>query len=188
MCSSDLLEARIVDAQTGADQPAGTPGELLVRGWSLMKGYYNMPEATAKAIDGEGWLHTGDICVANAEGRMKFVGRAKEMLRVGGENVAPADIENVLQTHPAVSQAQVVGVPDARMLEVPAAYVVLKPGAGATEAELLAWGRARMANFKAPRYLRIIDNFDRIGMTGSFKVQKNKLREHALADLGLKDA
>jgi fatty-acyl-CoA synthase len=156
-----------------------------VRGWSLMKGYYNMPEATAKTIDAAGWLHTGDLGVADADGRIAFIDRLKDMLRVGGENVAPADVEGVLNAHPAVKLAKVVGVPDSRLVEVVAAYVQKKEGASATPEELIAWCKERCAGFKVPRYVRFVDNFDAIGMTASSKIQRNKLREYALIDLGL---
>ena len=179
------IEVRVVDSATGAECARGSPGEILVRGWNLMKGYYNMPEQTARAIDAEGWLHTGDLGVMDAEGRLRFAGRAKELIRVGGENVAPAEVEDVLHGHPAVVQAQVIGVPDPRLMEVPAAYVILSPGAGTTPEELIAWCRERCAGFRVPRYMRIVDGFEHIGMTGSAKVQKSKLREFALGDLGL---
>ncbi|HEV7267190.1 MAG TPA: AMP-binding protein [Falsiroseomonas sp.] len=179
------VEIRILDPDTGSERPAGSPGEILVRGWNIMQGYYNMPEQTARAIDGEGWLHTGDFGVKDAAGRLRFSGRLKDTFRVGGENVAPAEVEDVLHRHPAIEQAQVIGVPDPRLVEVPAAYVVLRAGAGATPEEIIAWCRERCANFRVPRYVRVVDGFERIGMTGSSKVQKSKLREFALDDLGL---
>ncbi|MGG5810069.1 class I adenylate-forming enzyme family protein [Falsiroseomonas sp. CW058] len=179
------LEVRILDAATGGDCPPGALGEILVRGWAVMKGYWNMPEQTARAIDAAGWLHTGDLGVMDAEGRLRFAGRAKELIRVGGENVAPAEVEDVLHQHPDVVQAQVVGVPDPRLVEVPAAYVILRAGAAATPEDLIAWCRERCAGFRVPRHLRLVDSFDAIGMTASAKVQKSKLREHALRDLGL---
>lgn len=181
----DGVEARIVDTETGADLPPGKPGEIHVRGWSVMKGYYNMPEQTAKAIDRDGWLHTGDLGVMDDAGRLRFLTRIKDVFRVGGENVAPAEVEDVLHKHPQIKQAQVIGVPDVRLGEVPAAYVILREGNRATADEIIAWCKARIANFRVPRYVRIIDSFERIGMTGSAKVQKHKLRQHALADFGL---
>jgi fatty-acyl-CoA synthase len=183
----DDVQVRIFDAESGRDQPSGTAGEILVRGWSVMKGYYRMPEQTAKAIDADGWLHTGDIGAMDADGRLRFVTRSKDMFRVGGENVAPAEVEDVLHRHPAIRQAQVIGVPDARLIEVPAAYVILKEGERATADDIIAWSKSRLANFRVPRYVRIVDSFEHIGMTGSGKVQKNKLRAHALAELGLQD-
>jgi fatty-acyl-CoA synthase len=180
------VEIRILDPDSGTDCPAGKAGEILVRGWNLMLGYYNMPEQTARAIDAEGWLHTGDLGVMDAAGRLRFSGRLKETFRVGGENVAPAEVEDVLHRHPAIAQAQVIGVPDPRLVEVPAAYVVLREGASATPEEIIAWCRERCANFRVPRHVRLVDGFERIGMTGSSKVQKSKLREFALDDLGLR--
>ncbi len=179
------LEVRIVDIETGVVQPPDVPGEIQVRGWSVMKGYYKKPEATAATITSEGWLRTGDLGAVDDRGRLRFIGRAKDMLRVGGENVAPADVEELLHSHPKIRQAQVIGVPDSRLGEVVAAYVILNDGVGAEPAELIDWCRSRCANFKVPRYLRVIVTFDGIGMTGSNKVQKNKLREQALRDFNL---
>ncbi|HET7197446.1 MAG TPA: AMP-binding protein, partial [Burkholderiales bacterium] len=161
-------------------------GEIQVRGWNVMKGYYNNPEATAKAFTEDGWLRTGDLGELTADGRLRMIGRLKEVFRVGGENVAPAEVEEVLLAHPAVETAQVIGVPDARLGEVPAAYVTLKSDAHAGEQELIAWCKARCANFRVPRYLRIVADFEAIGMTASGKVQKAKLREHAIREYGLR--
>jgi fatty-acyl-CoA synthase len=169
----DGLELRIQD------------GEIQVRGWSVMKGYYNNPEQTAKAFTSDGWLRTGDLGTLTEDGRLRMIGRLKDVFRVGGENVAPAEVEEVLLAHPAVQTAQVIGVPDPRLGEVPCAYVSLKDGMSATEADLIDWVRQRSANFRVPRYLRIVKSFDAIGMTASGKVQKNKLREHALRELKL---
>jgi len=160
-------------------------GEIQVRGWSLMQGYCNNPEATAKAFTDDGWLRTGDLGELTADGRLRMVGRLKDVFRVGGENVAPAEVEEVLLAHPAVETAQVIGVPDARLGEVPCAYITLKSGFEVTEEELKNWARERSANFKVPRYLRIVDNFESIGMTASGKVQKTKLRERALREFDL---
>jgi fatty-acyl-CoA synthase len=179
------VEVRIRDAETGADCAPGVPGEILVRGWNVMKGYYRMPEQTARAIDAEGWLHTSDLGVTDEDGRLRFAGRLKDVFRVGGENVAPAEVEDVLHRHPAIRQAQVIGVPDPRLVEVPAAYVVLNQGATATPEQIIAWCRERCANFRVPRHVRIVDGFEDIGMTGSAKVQKSRLRAFALRDLGL---
>ena len=159
--------------------------EIQVRGWSIMKGYVNNPEATAKAFTADGWLRTGDLGELTAEGRLRMVGRLKEVFRVGGENVAPAEVEEVLLAHPAVETAQVVGVPDARLGEVPCAYVTLKSGFAATEHEILTFVKQKAANFRVPRYLRIVADFEAIGMTASGKVQKTRLREHALREFGL---
>jgi fatty-acyl-CoA synthase len=157
--------------------------EIQVRGWSLMRGYVNNPEATAKALTEDGWLRTGDLGELTADGRLRMVGRLKDVFRVGGENVAPAEVEEVLLAHPAVETAQVIGVPDARLGEVAFAYVTLKAGKKISEEELKAWSKERCANFRVPRYLRIIEDFESLGMTASGKVQKQKLREHALKEM-----
>jgi fatty-acyl-CoA synthase len=159
--------------------------EIQVRGWNVMKRYYNDPEATAKAFTDDGWLRTGDLGELTADGRLRMVGRLKDVFRVGGENVAPAEVEQALLAHPAIETAQVVGVPDARLGEVPAAYVTLKANISVKEEELLQWCKARCANFRVPRYLRIVDDFEAIGMTASGKVQKAKLREHAIREFRL---
>lgn len=179
----DGLEVRIADPATGAPLPPDTPGEIQVRGWSVTRGYYNNPEATAQAFTLDGWLRTGDLGALDAEGYLRLTGRLKDVIRVGGENVAPAEVEEVLLHHPAIAMAQVVGVPDPRLGEVCAAFVQLKPGRAATEAELLDWLRPQLANFRLPRHLRIVESFEPIGMTASGKVQKVKLREHALTVL-----
>ena len=119
------------------------------------------------------------------DGRLRFLTRVKDVFRVGGENVAPAEVEDVLNRHPQIKQAQVIGVPDPRLVEVPAAYVILREGESASPDDIIAWSRERMANFRVPRYVRIVETFENIGMTGSAKVQKNKLRAQALIDFGL---
>ena len=178
------LDIQVRDPASGQPLPPGQPGEICARGWSLMKGYYKLPEQTAATLR-EGWLHTGDLGTLSADGRLQFIGRLKDMFRVGGENVSPLEVEQVLLKHPAVELAQVIGVPDPRLGEVPAAYVTLKQGATASSEELIGFCKARCANFKVPRYLCIVEDFESIGMTGSSKVQKGRLREHAIAQLGL---
>jgi fatty-acyl-CoA synthase len=179
------LEVRIADPVTHVPLPSDTAGEIQVRGWSIMRGYYNNPEANAKAFTADGWLRTGDLGMLDDDARLKMVGRLKDVFRVGGENVAPAEVEDILLQHPAIATAQVVGVPDALLGEVPAAYITIKAGGHATEAEIIRWMKTRAANFRVPRYLRIVQSFDAIGMTASGKVQKVKLREHAIRELGL---
>ena len=169
----------------GVELRISPEGEIQVRGWNVMQGYYNNPEANAKAFTEDGWLRTGDLGELTEDGRLRMVGRLKDVFRVGGENVAPAEVEEVLLAHPAVQTAQVIGVPDQRLGEVPAAYVKLKDGQRADEAELIAWCKARCANFRVPRYLRIVADFQAIGMTASGKVQKTKLREHAIKEFAL---
>jgi fatty-acyl-CoA synthase len=159
--------------------------EIQVRGWNLMRGYYNNPEATAKTFTDDGWLKTGDLGELMPDGRLRLTGRLKDVFRVGGENVAPAEVEEVLLAHPAVQTAQVIGVPDSRLGEVPCAYVTLKSGCSIPEQDLIDWVKGRSANFRVPRYLKIVADFEAIGMTASGKVQKTKLREHALREFKL---
>jgi fatty-acyl-CoA synthase len=167
----------------GVEVRISCEGEIQVRGWNVMRGYYNNPEANAKAFTADGWLRTGDLGELTPDGRLRMSGRLKDVFRVGGENVAPAEVEEVLLAHPAVETAQVIGVPDARLGEVGCAYVTLK--GQASERELLEWCKGRMASFRVPKYLRIVEDFEAIGMTASGKVQKAKLREHALRELKL---
>jgi fatty-acyl-CoA synthase len=178
------VDIEIRDPETGHALPPGEVGEICARGWSLMKGYYKLPDKTAEALR-EGWLHTGDLGEMGNDGRLRFIGRLKDMFRVGGENVSPLEVEQVLLKHPAVELAQVVGVPDPRLGEVPAAYVTLRAGQMLDTQTLIAFCKERCANFKVPRYLSIVEGFESIGMTGSSKVQKNRLREHAIKEFSL---
>ncbi|HEY3481634.1 MAG TPA: AMP-binding protein, partial [Streptomyces sp.] len=177
------VEVRIRAFDGDHDCGPGEPGAVLVRGWNVMVGYLDDPVKTAETIDADGWLATGDVGLLDESGRFHFTGRTKDIIRVGGENVAPADIEDTLHRHPLVRQAAGVGVPDARLVEVPFAFVVLTEP-GVSEDELLAWARERMAGFKVPRHLRVIEGFEGIGMTASSKVQKNRLAAHARSLLG----
>ncbi len=167
------VELEIVDAD-GSELPAGSPGEILLRGPNVMRGYYNDPEATAEAVDAEGWLHTGDVGVLDAAGNLKVTDRIKDMLIVGGFNVYPAEVESVLSAHPAVVHVAVVGVADERLGEVGRAFVVRSQGDPTSAEELLAWARERMANFKVPRSVEFLDE---LPMTPSGKVQKHLLRD-----------
>jgi fatty-acyl-CoA synthase len=174
-------EIRIVDPPTGETLPDGREGEICVRGWNVMKGYYKKPEETAKTMDSQGWLHTGDLGLIDPKTRyLKFTGRFKDMLRVGGENVSAMEVESFLLTHPKVKQAQVIGVPDARLTEVGVAFVELKEGLSSTEEEILNYCRGKIANFKIPRYVAFVREFP---MTGSGKIQKFKLKEKALEEM-----
>lgn len=166
------IEVRLVDEGSEAVAP-GEAGELLVRGPNVMRGYFNDPAATAAAIDGEGWLRTGDIAVQDARGNVKITDRAKDIFIVGGFNAYPAEIEGLLAAHPAVMQSAVIGVTDERLGEVPMAFVVLRPGASATPEEIIAWCRENMANYKVPRRVEICDA---LPMNASGKVQKFLLR------------
>ena len=170
-------EVRIVDPETGRDQPVEIPGEILARGYTLMRGYYEKPEATAAAIDTDGWLHTGDIGLLRADGHLRFMGRYKDMLKIGGENVDPMEVEAFLMTHPAVNLVAVVSLPDARLSEVGVAFVRSEPGKSLTEDDVLAHCRGRIASFKIPRRVIFVDDFP---MTSSGKIQKVNLRAEAL--------
>ena len=169
-------EVRIVDPETGKDQPVSVPGEILVRGYIVTPGYYKRPEETARAIDADGWFHTGDMGLLRPDGHMRFLGRYKDMLKIGGENVDPMEVEAFLMTHPAVNAAAVVGLPDARLAEVAVAFVQVAAGARLSEQEVVEHCRGRVASFKIPRHVVFVDEFP---MTSSGKVQKVKLREHA---------
>jgi fatty-acyl-CoA synthase len=175
------LELRIINPESGHDVPTGLRGEVLVRGYSVLEGYYKDPEKTAQAIDGDGWFHTGDIGSLDEHGTIMFHGRFKDMLKVGGENVAAAEIETLLGRHPAVKLAQVVGIPDPKYAEVPAAFVELNPGSAATEAELLSFCKAEVASFKVPRVVRFVQEWP----MSSSKIQKFRLRQQLLTELGL---
>lgn len=163
----------------------GETGEIQVRGWNVMKGYFDKPEETAAAIDGAGWLSTGDLGELDAAGRLKFLGRAKDIVRVGGENVSPADVENVLHQNRLIRQAAVVGIPDKRLVEVTAAFIILNEGCVATPTEIIDWSKREMAGFKVPRHVWIVPDFESIGMTASSKIQKKQLAAHARKLAGL---
>jgi fatty-acyl-CoA synthase/long-chain acyl-CoA synthetase len=175
------LEVRIVAPDTGAEVATGARGEVLVRGYSLLEGYHKDAAKTAEAIDPQGWFHTGDIGSLDEHGTIMFHGRYKDMLKVGGENVAAAEIEALLARHPAVKLAQVVGIPDPKYAEVPAAFVELKPGGVAAEQDLLAFCKGEVAAFKVPRYVRFVAEWP----MSSSKIQKFRLRQQLLAELGL---
>jgi fatty-acyl-CoA synthase len=178
----DDVEARVVDPETGAECPPNVPGELCCRGYNIMKGYYNMPEATEAAIDADGWLHSGDIGTVDEDGYYRITGRIKDMIIRGGENIYPREIEEFLYTMPGIEDAQVVGVPDAKYGEVVGAFVRTQAGADLTESDVQEFARARMARYKAPRYVFFVDEFP---MTASGKIQKFKLRDMAKDALGI---
>ncbi|MGN7469005.1 AMP-binding protein [Brevibacillus sp. SAFN-007a] len=179
------VEAKIIHPATGEIVPPGVQGELCTRGYLVMKGYYNMPDETAKAIDEEGWLHTGDLATVDEEGYYRITGRLKDMIIRGGENIYPREVEEFLYTHPKILDVQIVGVPDAKYGEQVLACIRVKPGETLTEEEVLAYCEGKIARFKTPRYVQIVDEYP---MTASGKIQKYKLREQALATLGLADS
>jgi fatty-acyl-CoA synthase/long-chain acyl-CoA synthetase len=175
------LEVRIVNPETAADVRNGLRGEVLVRGYSLFEGYFKDAEKTAQALDADGWFHTGDIGSIDDDGTIMFHGRFKDMLKVGGENVAAAEIEGLLGRHPSVKLAQVVGIPDPKYVEVPAAFVELKPGEKATERDLIDFCRREISGFKVPRAVRFVTEWP----MSSSKIQKFRLRDALLVELGL---
>jgi fatty-acyl-CoA synthase len=173
------IELRIHDPLTGTEASPGAMGEILVRGYSLLEGYYKDAAATALAIDAEGWLHTGDLGSLDDAGHVTYHGRLKDMLKVGGENVAPAEVEAVISECPGVRVVQVVGAPDDRLDEVVAAFVELSPGAVVTEADIVGFCRGRIAGFKVPRYVRFVQEWP----MSATKIQKHVLRERLWAEL-----
>jgi fatty-acyl-CoA synthase len=173
------METRVVDPVTGIDLPPGTEGELLFRGSNAFDGYLYDPEQTARCIDEQGWFHTGDVATMDADGRVTFVSRLKDMLKVGGENVSAAEVEGYLIQHPAVGIAQVVAAPDGHYVEVPAAFIQLQLGATATEEEIIDFCRGRIATYRVPRYVRFVDEWP---MSGT-KIKKFELRERIADEL-----
>ncbi len=169
-------EFKVVDPATGERQPDGVPGELRVKSYALMKGYYKKPKETAESYDADGWFCTGDMAEHHADGYIRFLGRFKDMLKVGGENVDPMEVEGLLLEHPAVQQVAVVGLPDPRLAEVPVAFVEPKPGAEIEADDILAYCRGKVASFKIPRHVMFLDEFP---MTASGKIRKVELREQA---------
>ena len=169
----DGIEVSVRDPATNAPLAAGERGELCIRGYCLFEGYYKSPEKNAEAFDADGWFHTGDLGSVDANGRIAYLGRTKDMLKVGGENVAAVEIESFLQTHPAVLLAQVVAAPDAKYGEVAAAFVQLRGGARLGADELIAYCRGKIASFKIPRHVRFVDAWP----MSATKIQKFKLRE-----------
>ncbi|MCP3138722.1 AMP-binding protein [Pyxidicoccus xibeiensis] len=179
------IEVKIVDADTGAVVPRGAPGELCTRGYSVMLGYWENPQATANAVDAAGWMHTGDLATMDADGYVKIVGRIKDMVIRGGENIYPREVEEFLHTHPGVSEAQVIGVPSKKYGEEVMAWVKPKPGVTLTPEELTKHCAGRISTYKVPRYWKFVDAFP---MTVTGKVQKFRMRELSVAELGLEDA
>jgi len=176
------LEVKVVDPGTGNIVARGETGEFLTRGYSVMLGYWDDEERTAEAIDRAGWMHTGDLATMDDEGYLKIVGRSKDMVIRGGENVYPREVEEFLYAHPDITDVQVVGVPDLRYGEELCAFVILREGASATPEVLQEWCRGRIAHYKVPRYVQIVSSFP---MTVTGKVQKFKLREQAIEELDL---
>jgi fatty-acyl-CoA synthase len=176
------VEAKVIDPETGRIVPREVPGELCTRGYLVMLGYWENEQATAEAIDAAGWMHTGDLATMDQDGYANIVGRIKDMVIRGGENVYPREVEEFLYGHPAISDVQVIGVPDERYGEELCAWVRLKEGQSVSGDELREWCRGKIASFKIPRYWRFVDAFP---MTVTGKVQKFKMRETSIAELDL---
>ncbi len=179
------IELKIVDPETQEILPKGSQGEILCRGHNVMLGYWNNPEATEKTIDKSGWLHSGDLGVMNNEGYLNITGRSKDMICRGGENVYPREIEEVLHTHPDISQAQVFGVPDEFLGEDVAMWFMVKPGRTTTPEDVQSWLKEKIAHFKVPKYIRVVEEFP---MTVTGKIQKFVMRDRMVDELGLKKA
>ncbi len=177
-------EVRIVSPE-GDTVPVGEQGELLTRGYLVMKGYDGEPEATRRAVDDDGWLHTGDLAMMRPDGNFRITGRAKDMIIRGGENISPREIEEFLLTHPAIAEIYVVGLPDENLGEIVGAWVRLKPGAALRDTDVRAYCRGQLAHFKIPHHIRFVDSFP---MTLSGKAQKFKIREFEIEALGLEKA
>jgi fatty-acyl-CoA synthase len=176
------VEVKIVDPETGAVVARDTPGELCTRAYSVMLGYWEEPEKTADAIDRARWMHTGDLAQMDADGYLKIVGRIKDMVIRGGENVYPREIEEFLMGHPDVQDVQVVGVPDPKYGEELMAWVVTRGGAELDRDAVVEFCQGKIAHYKVPRYVQVVNEFP---MTVTGKVQKFKLREQAIEQLGL---
>jgi len=179
------LEIKIIDPATGKVVPIGQPGEFCTRGYSVMLGYWNNPEATAGAIDSARWMHTGDLATMDEEGYLNIVGRIKDMIIRGGENVYPREIEEFLYTHPRISDVQIIGVPDARYGEEIMAWVQLKTGESSTTEEIREFCQGKIAHYKIPRYVKFVDSFP---MTVTGKIQKFVMRKQSIEELGLESA
>ncbi len=179
------VEVKIVNPDSRLVLPRGEPGEMCTRGYSVMLGYWNEPEKTAESIDAGRWMHTGDLAVMDAAGYLNIVGRIKDMVIRGGENVYPREVEEFLYTHPAIEDVQVVGVPDEKYGEELCAWVKLRPGGELTEQDVRAFCVGKIAHYKVPRYVRFTQDFP---MTVTGKVQKFKMRETSIAELSLESA
>ncbi len=178
-------EIKIIDPATGRIQPRGERGEFLARGYPVMRGYWNDPERTAEAIDSSRWMHTGDLATMDEHGYVRIVGRIKDMIIRGGENVYPREIEEFLYTHAEIADAQVIGVPDQRYGEQLMAWIVRRPDSTLSEEQVRDFCQGKIAHFKVPHYIKFVDSFP---MTITGKVQKYKMRELAIDELGLDEA
>lgn len=179
------LEVKIIDPETGRTVPRGTPGELCTRGYSVMLGYWNNETSTRNAIDKARWMHTGDLATMDEEGYVKIVGRIKDMIIRGGENIYPREIEEFLYTHPKISDVQVIGVPDSKYVEAVMAWIRIKEGETLSVEEVQAYCQGQIAHYKIPQYVRFTDGFP---MTVTGKIRKVEMREQSIAELGLESS
>ena len=179
------IECKIINPETGEDCADEVTGEFVARGYNLMKGYYKMPEATAAAIDKDGWLHTGDLACRTKDGNFRITGRLKDMIIRGGENIYPKEIEEFIYTHEKVKDVQVIGVPDEQYGEEIMACIIMKDGESMTADEMKAYIGAHMARHKVPKYIDFVDSFP---MNVAGKILKYKMREDAVKKLGLQKA
>ena len=178
-------EIKIIDPRTGRIVPRGIPGELCARGYAVMKGYYQNPEATRQTLDADGWLHSGDLATMSENDYCKITGRSKDLIIRGGENIYPRDIEEFLYTHPGISEVQVIGIPDRKMGEQVMAWIKLKPGTTSSTEAIREFCKGRIAHFKVPRYVKFVDSFP---TTINGKTQKYKMREISIKEMQLEDA
>ncbi|MGA8785870.1 MAG: AMP-binding protein, partial [Polaromonas sp.] len=178
------LEVKIIDPETGEIVAPGLSGEFCTRGYSVMHGYWDDPARTQEAIDAEGWMHTGDLATMDSEGYVNIVGRIKDMVIRGGENIYPREIEEFLYRHPKVQDVQVVGLPDKRYGEELCAWIVTRPGETLSEEEIRDFCKGKIAHYKVPRYIRFVPGFP---MTVTGKIQKFKIRDEMKNQLGLEE-
>jgi fatty-acyl-CoA synthase len=175
------VEIKIIDPATEEEVPTGQKGEICFRGYNVMRGYYKKPDETARAIDKDGWLHTGDVGFMDADGFITWTGRLKDIVRVGGENISAVEVENFLCGHPSIQAAVVIGIPDERLGEVCMAFIQTSPNTSLTEEEVIAFCKGRVSGFKIPRKVRFVNEFE---MTGSGKIMKFAMRKKVLEELG----
>jgi fatty-acyl-CoA synthase len=178
-------EIKIIDPASGRTLPRGETGEFCARGYLVMRGYWNDPERTAEVVDTARWMHTGDLATVDEGGYVRVVGRIKDMVIRGGENLYPREIEEFLYTHPSVADVQVIGVPDERYGEELMAWIIPRPGASLSEDAVREFCQGKIAHYKVPRYMKFVDSFP---MTVTGKVQKFKMRQAAIEELGLDKA
>lgn len=184
-CAMPCTEVKIISTDSGETVPTGEQGELCTRGYLVMKGYDGDPEATRRAVDSDGWLHTGDLASMQPDGYFRITGRARDLIIRGGENVYPREVEEFLYTHPAISDVSVFGVPDVKLGESVSAWVRLRSGATASEDDIRSFCRGKIAHFKIPQYIRFVDSFP---LTVTGKIQKFRMREEEIVKRGLEHA